>query len=85
MKACTLFGKVSFFCVGMSVSNDLMSCGTYFVLENARRLIFAKLKIHRGASGVMTALWRSRAIARSDNTDAATWARMFILGVGVAV
>ena len=54
------------------------------VLKKAGRLRFAKLKIHLGASGVMTALWRSRAIARSVNTDAATWARMFILGVGVA-
>ena len=80
-----MFGKVSFFLWGRSGCINLMSLGKYVVLKKAGRLRFAKLKIHLGASGVMTALWRSRAIARSVNTDAATWARMFILGVGVAV
>ena len=61
----------------------MMSLGKYVVLKKAGRLRFAKLKIHLGASGVMTALWRSRAIARSVNTDAATWARMLILGAAV--
>ena len=67
----------------MSVSIDLMSHGKFVGEGNTGRLRFAKLKIHLGASGVMTALWRSRAIARSVNADAATWARMFIMGAVV--